>query len=56
MDQIHPVSEDNLRIENQPIPNRKINNREKLVYSMLVAIVIAVWFIVFMATYAFKKK
>ena len=24
MDQIHPVSEDNLRIENQPIPNRKI--------------------------------
>tara|TARA_Y100000389_G_C17200120_1_gene383215 strand:- start:313 stop:483 length:171 start_codon:yes stop_codon:yes gene_type:complete len=56
MDQIHPVSEDNLRIENQSIPNKKMNSREKLVYSMLVGIVIAVWFIVFMATYASKNK
>lgn len=56
MDQIHPVSEDNLRIENQPIPNRKINNREKLVYSILVAIVIAIWFIVFITTFTLKNK
>ena len=56
MDQIHPVSEDNLRIENQPIPNRKINNRENLGYSILVAIVIAIWFIVFTNTFTLKNK
>ena len=55
MDQIHPITEDNLRIENQSIPNRKISNREKLVYSMLTGIVLAVWIIVFIATYLLKK-